>query len=109
VGAFFTPTGIGTLVEKGKEKRFIDGREMMLEYALRADYALIRAYRADTMGNLVYRGIIRSFNAIMATAAKVTIVEADEIVPAGALDPETVVTPGIFVKRIVAVSGEGKL
>jgi acyl CoA:acetate/3-ketoacid CoA transferase alpha subunit len=78
----------------------------MLEFSLRADYALIRAYCADTMGNLVYRGIMRSFNAIMATAAKVTIVEVEKIVPAGELDPEVVVTPGIFVDRIVEISGE---
>jgi len=102
VGAFYTPTGIGTLIEQGKEKKIIDGREMLLEFALRADYALIKAFRADTMGNLVYRGIMRSFNAIMATAAKVTIAEVDEVVDAGGLDPEVVVTPGIFVDRIVA-------
>ena len=107
VGAFYTPTGIGTLIEEGKERKIIDGREMLLEYALRADYALIRAYCADTAGNLVYRGIMRSFNAIMATAAKVTIVEVEQIVDAGTLDPEIVVTPGIFVDRIV-VSGGGE-
>jgi 3-oxoacid CoA-transferase A subunit len=106
LGAFYTPTGVGTLVEKGKEKRTIDGREMLLEFALRADYALIRGYRADTMGNLVYRGIMRSFNAIMAAAARVAIVEVDEIVEAGELDPEMVVTPGLFIDRIVAVSRE---
>ena len=106
LGAFYTPTGVGTLVEEGKEKRVIDGREMMLEFALRADYALIRAYCADTMGNLIYRGIMRSFNAVMATAAKVTIVEVERIVDAGELDPEAVATPGIFVDRIVAISGE---
>jgi 3-oxoadipate CoA-transferase alpha subunit len=103
LGAFYTPTGVGTLVEKGKEKRVIDGKEMLLEYALRADYAFIKAYRADTMGNLVYRGIMRSFNAIMATAAKVVIVESEQMVNAGELDPEAVVTPGIFVDRIVAI------
>lgn len=107
VGAFYTPTGIGTLIEEGKERKIIDGREMLLEYALLADYALIRAYCADTAGNLVYRGIMRSFNAIMATAAKVTIVEVEQIVDAGTLDPEIVVTPGIFVDRIV-VSGGGE-
>jgi 3-oxoacid CoA-transferase A subunit len=105
LGAFFTPTGVGTLIEKGKEKRVIEGREMLLEFALRADYALIRAYRADTMGNLVYRGIMRSFNAIMAMAAKVTIAEVDEVADAGALDPESVVTPGIFIDRIVVSGG----
>jgi 3-oxoacid CoA-transferase A subunit len=105
VGAFYTPTGVGTLIEEGKEKRVINGREMLLEYGLRADYALIRADRADTMGNLVYLGIMRSFNAIMAMAAKVTIVEVDRVVNAGELDPESVVTPGVFVHRIVASGG----
>jgi 3-oxoadipate CoA-transferase, alpha subunit len=107
LGAFYTPTGVGTLIEEGKEKRVIDGREMLLEFALHADYALIKAHRADATGNLVYRGIMRSFNAIMAMAAKITIVEVDEIVAAGELDPEVVVTPGIFVHRLVAsVGGE---
>lgn len=105
LGGFYTPTGIGTLIEKGKEKRIIDGREMLLEFALRADYALIKAFRADTMGNLVYRGIVRSFNAIMATAAKVTVVEVEKIVDAGELDPEHVVTPAIFIDRIVEIPG----
>ena len=76
---------------------------MLLEFALKADYALIRAYCADTMGNLIYRGIMRSFNAIMATAAKVTIAEVERIVPAGELDPEVIVTPGLFIDRIVAM------
>jgi 3-oxoacid CoA-transferase A subunit len=106
LGAFYTPTGVGTLVEEGKEKRIIDGKEMLLEYALRADYALIRAFTADTMGNLVYRGITRSFNAVMAPAAKTTIVEVEEIVEAGEIDPEHVVTSAIFVDRIVAIPGE---
>ena len=105
LGAFYTPTGIGTLIEDGKEKRIIDGRAMLLEYALRADYALIRAYCADTLGNLIYRGIMRSFNAIMAMAAKVTIVEVERVVAAGELDPEIIVTPGIFVDRVVAAEG----
>jgi len=108
LGAFYTPTGVGTLIEKGKEKRILDGEEMLLEYALRADYALIRAYCADTMGNLIYQGIMRSFNAIMATAAKMVIVEVEHIVEAGELDSESVVTPGIFIDRIVAVPGEEK-
>jgi len=101
LGAFFTPTGIGTLMENGREKRWIDGREMLLEFALRADYALIRAHCADRMGNLVYRGIMRSFNAVMATAAKVTIAEVERIIEPGEIDPENVVTPGIYVDRIV--------
>ncbi len=106
LGAFYTPTGVGTLVEDGKEKRRIDGKEMLLEFALHADYALIKAWRADTMGNLIYRGIMRSFNAVMAMAAKVTIAEVEQIVQAGDLDPETVVTPGIFVDRIVEIPKE---
>jgi 3-oxoadipate CoA-transferase alpha subunit len=81
---------------------------MLLEFALRADYALIKAYCADTMGNLIYRGIMRSFNAIMATAAKVTVAEVDQIVEAGKLDAEAVVTPGIFIDRIVEIPKERK-
>ncbi len=107
IGAFYTPTGVGTLIEQGKEKRILDGKEMLLEYALGADYALIRAYRADTMGNLIYRGIMRSFNAVMAPAAKTVVAEVEDIVEAGELDPEAVVTPGIFIDRIIAVPGEG--
>ena len=101
IQAFYTPTGAGTLIAEGKESRVIDGREHILEYGLRADFALIRAHRADTRGNLVYRGTSRNFNAVMAPAARVTVVEVDEIVAAGQLDPEAVVTPGIFVQRIV--------
>ena len=101
IEAFYTPTGAGTLIAEGKESRVINGREHILEHALRADFALIRAHKADTRGNLVYRGTSRNFNAVMAPAARVTVVEVDEIVPAGELDPEAVVTPGIFVQRIV--------
>jgi len=103
LGGFYTPTGVGTLIEKGKEKRTLDGKEMIFESALRADYALIRAYKADTMGNLIYRGIMRSFNAIMPQAVKVAIAEVDEIVEVGELDPEMIVTPGIFIDRIVKI------
>jgi len=103
LGGFYTPTGVGTLIEKGKEKRNIGGKEMILEFALRADYALIRAYKADTMGNLIYKGIMRSFNAIMPPAAETAIAEVEEIVDTGGLDPEAIVTPGIFVDRIVKV------
>jgi 3-oxoacid CoA-transferase subunit A len=106
LGGFYTPAGIGTLIEKGKEKRVIDGKEMLLEFALRADYALIKAFRADTMGNLTYRGIMRSFNAVMATAARVTIAEVEQIVEAGELDPEVIVTPGIFTDRIIEIPKE---
>jgi 3-oxoacid CoA-transferase subunit A len=108
LGGFFTPTGVGTLIEKGKEKRIIDGKEMLLEFALRADYAFIKAYRADTMGNLTYRGIMRSFNAIMATAARVTIAEVEQMVKTGELDPEAVVTPGIFIDRLIEIPKERK-
>src|SRR4030042_311075 len=93
LGGFYTPTGVGTLIEKGKEKRTIDGKEMILEFALRADYALTRAYKADTMGNLIYKGIMRSFNAVMPPAVKVAIVEVEEIVDTGELDPEVIITP----------------
>jgi 3-oxoacid CoA-transferase A subunit len=106
LGGFYTPAGIGTLIEKGKEKRVIDGKEMLLEFSLRADYALIKAFRADTMGNLTYRGIMRSFNAVMATAARVTIAEVEQIVEAGELDPEVIVTPGIFTDRIIEIPKE---
>jgi 3-oxoacid CoA-transferase A subunit len=108
LGGFFTPTGVGTLIEKGKEKRIIDGKEMLLEFALRADYAFIKAYRADTMGNVTYRGIMRSFNAIMATAARVTIAEVEQIVKTGELDPEAIVTPGIFIDRLIEIPKETK-
>ncbi len=104
IPAFYTPTGSGTVIEEGKETRVFDGRPCLLEHALKADYALIRAYRADDMGNLVYRGTQRQFNPIMAMAAKVTIAEVDEIVLTGELDPEVIVTPGIFVNRIVKVT-----
>lgn len=105
IGAFYTPTGVGTLLEKGKEKRVINGKEMLLETALTADYALIQAHRADRMGNLVYRGTCRNQNPLMATAARVTIVEVECVVEPGALDPETIITPGIFVHRIVGKRG----
>ena len=101
VGAFYTPTGAGTQIAEGKRTLTIDGREQILEYGIRGDYALIRAHVADTMGNLVYKGTSRNFNAVMAPAAAITIAEVDEIVEPGQLDPDAVVTPGIFVQRIV--------
>jgi 3-oxoadipate CoA-transferase alpha subunit len=104
IGAFFTPTAVGTELGAGKETRVIDGRVHVLEHALRADYALIRADRADRWGNLVYRKAARNFGPIMAAAAACAIVQVREIVPLGALDPEAVVTPGIYVKRIVRVA-----
>ena len=101
IPAFFTATGAGTVVEKGKEKRTIDGRDYILEYALKADFAFVRAYRGDRRGNLVYQGTSRNFNATMAGAAKVTIAEVDQVVDLGALGPEAIATPGIYVDRVV--------
>jgi 3-oxoacid CoA-transferase A subunit len=103
LGGFYTQTGVGTAVEIGKEKKVINGREYLLELPLTADYALIKAHKADTLGNLVYRGTARCFNPVMAMAAKITIVEVDEIVQPGELDPECIVTPHLFVRRIVEV------
>ena len=103
IPAFYTPTGVDTVIEKGKEVRIFDDRPCLLERALKADYAFIRAYKADLMGNLVYRGTQRQFNPIMAMAARTTIAEVDEIVDTGELNPESIITPGIFVKRIVKV------
>lgn len=103
VGAFFSPTGVGTQLAEGKEAREIDGRTYVLEYPIKADFALISARQGDRWGNLVYRETARNFGPIMAAAATTTIVQVDEIVPLGSLDPEEVVTPGIFVDRVVAV------
>jgi 3-oxoadipate CoA-transferase alpha subunit len=104
IGAFFTATGFGTLLAEGKETRRIDGRNYVLEYPIRADFALIKAARGDRWGNLVYRKTARNFAPIMAAAADCTVAQVDEIVPLGELDPEAVVTPGIFVNRLVEVS-----
>ncbi|MFZ9405491.1 MAG: 3-oxoacid CoA-transferase subunit A [Burkholderiaceae bacterium] len=103
IGGFFTPTGYGTDLARGKETRRIDGRDYVLEYPIRADLALIRADRADRWGNLTFRKAARNFNPVMAMAAKCTIAQARELVPLGQLDPETIVTPGIFVNRVVHV------
>jgi len=103
IGAFYTPTGYATDLGKGKETRIIDGRGYVLEYPIHADVALIKAERADPWGNLVYRKTARNFGPVMASAAKCTIVQVREVVALGALDPEAVITPGIFVKRIVHV------
>jgi 3-oxoadipate CoA-transferase, alpha subunit len=105
IGAFFCPTGVGTPLAEGKEQRTIYGRDYVLEYPIHGDVALVKAFRADPMGNLVYRKTARNFGPVMATAAKTTIVEVSEVVPLGGLDPETVVTPGIYVDRIVSVEG----
>lgn len=102
IGGFYTPTGVGTLLAEGKETRMIDGRTFVLESPIRGDVALIGAYRGDQLGNLVYRKTSRNFNPMMATAATLTIASVREIVAVGDLDPEAVVTPGIFVDRVVA-------
>lgn len=104
LGAIFTPTGYGTLLAQGKETREIDGRNYVLEYPIHADFALIKARAGDRWGNLVYRKVARNFGPIMAMAAKTTIAQVTQIVELGAIDPETVVTPGIFVNRVVQVA-----
>lgn len=104
-GAFFTPTGFGTLLAEGKETRRIDGRDYVLEYPLHADFALIKAHRGDAWGNLVYRKTARNFGPIMAMAAACTIAQVSQVVPLGTLDPEAIVTPGIFVQHVVPVAG----
>jgi 3-oxoadipate CoA-transferase alpha subunit len=101
IGGFFTPTGFGTLLAEGKETRVIDGRDYVFETPIHADFALIKALRGDRWGNLVYRKTARNFGPIMAMAAKTTIAQVADIVPLGGLDPEAVVTPGIFVQRVV--------
>jgi 3-oxoacid CoA-transferase A subunit len=102
---FFTTVGVGTEVAKGKEERVIDGKRCILESPIHADFALIKAQKADALGNLTYRLAARNFNPIMAMAATITIVEAEEIVPVGSIDPENVITPAIFVHRIVQAKG----
>ena len=101
IPAFYTPTGTGTFLEEGKEIRQFEGRQYMLEYAIKADFAFIWAYKGDRYGNLIYKGTSRTFNATMAGAADVTIAEVAEVVELGALDPETIVTPGLYVDRVV--------
>jgi len=101
IPAFYVPTGLGTIVAEGKETREIDGREYVMEKALRADVALIKAWRGDRYGNLVYRKTARNFNPVMATAAALTVAEVEELVEPGVLDPDLIVTPGIYVNRIV--------
>jgi 3-oxoacid CoA-transferase subunit A len=100
IPAFFTPTGVGTVVADGKESREFDGRTYIMERALQADFAFIKAWKGDTWGNLVYRKTARNFNPMMATAAKVTIAEVEHLVDPGELDPDMVHTPSVFVKRI---------
>jgi 3-oxoadipate CoA-transferase alpha subunit len=103
LGAVFTPTAYGTRLAEGKETREIDGRQYVLEYPIHADFAFVKAHRADRWGNLVYRKTARNFGPIMAMAARCTVAQVSEVVPLGALDPEAIVTPGIFVERVVAV------
>jgi len=102
IPAFYTPTGVGTLVAEGKEERTFDGRRYLLETALKADFALVKAWKGDREGNLIYRRTARKFNPMMATAARITIAEVEELVEPGELDPDAIVTPGIYVKRIFA-------
>jgi 3-oxoacid CoA-transferase subunit A len=108
IPAYYTPTGVGTVVAQGKEVREFDGRTYILERALKADFALIKAYRGDRWGNLVYRKTTRNFSPMMATAARITIAEVEQIVELGALDPEAIVTPGIYVDRIIQGTGYTK-
>ncbi|MQA05892.1 MAG: 3-oxoacid CoA-transferase subunit A [Streptosporangiales bacterium] len=103
IGAFYTPTGVGTLLAERKEVRELDGRLHVLEHPLPGDVALVGAYVADRMGNVVYRKTARNFGPVMATAARTTIVQVDRVVDTGRLDPETIVTPSIFIDRVVAV------
>lgn len=102
ISAFYVPTGAGTVIEEGKETRYFDGRKNVLELPLKADFALVRAHKADRYGNLVYQGTSRNFNPVMAGAANVTIAEVDLVVPLGDLDPEAVATPSIYVDRVVS-------
>ncbi|MDR3608749.1 MAG: CoA transferase subunit A [Oligoflexia bacterium] len=100
IPAFFTPTGVGTLIAEGKEVREFDGRKYVLEKSLRADYGIVKAWKGDAMGNLVYRHTAANFNPMCATAGKITIAEVEELVPVGSLDPDHIHTPGIYVQRI---------
>jgi 3-oxoadipate CoA-transferase, alpha subunit len=104
IGAFYCPTGVGTPLAEGKELRTIDGRDYVLEYPIRGDAALIGAHIGDRAGNLLYRKTARNFGPVMATAAELTIAEVSKVVDVGQIDPENVITPGIFVDRILEVS-----
>lgn len=101
LGGVYVPTGVGTVVEEGKETKIINGRKYILELPIFGDFAIIHAHKADRFGNLVYRGTSRTFNPVMAGAAKITIAEVDEIVELGELDPEHIITPGVYVQRVV--------
>ncbi|MFC2003237.1 CoA transferase subunit A [Chloroflexota bacterium] len=108
IGGIYNPVGIGTILEEGQEKRVIDGKEYLFQTPIKADFSLIWAHKADKVGNLVYLGTGRQYGPLLAKAAKVTIAEVDEIVEPGELDPECIVTPGIYVHRIVKVPEEDK-
>lgn len=108
IPGFYTPTGVGTVVAEGKEVREFNGRTYLLESGLTADFALIKAWKGDGWGNLIYRKTARNFNPVMAAAAKTTIAEVEELVELGCLDPNDIVTPGIYVKRIIQGHGYGK-
>ncbi len=108
IGGFFVRTGVGTEVAKGKEIRVIDGHEYVLEKPLKADFAIVRAWKADTWGNLVFRKTARNFSPLMCMAAKVTIVEAEHIVPVGQLDPDSIHVPSVYVKRVIQSVGLNK-
>lgn len=109
IPAFYTPTGVGTLIAEGKETKEFDGREYLLERSIFGDFALVKAWKADTMGNLVFRKTARNFNPMMATAAKTTIVEVEEIVQPGELDADQIHTPGVYVNRIVKGTFEKRI
>jgi 3-oxoacid CoA-transferase subunit A len=109
IPGFYTPTGVGTLVAEGKETREFDGREYVLERGIRGDFSLVAAWKADRLGNLVYRKAARNFNPMAATAGRVSIAEVEELVEVGALDPESVHTPGVFVHRVVVASRQKRI
>ncbi len=109
IPAFFTPTGVGTLVAKDKEVRSFDGREFVMERAIKGDYALVKAWKADKMGNLVYRKTARNFNPVMATAGRICIAEVEEIVDTGMLNPDEIHTPAVYVKRLVRSTFEKRI
>jgi 3-oxoadipate CoA-transferase, alpha subunit len=109
IGAFYCPTGVGTTLAEGKETRTIDGRDYVLEFPIHGDVALIKAHRADTLGNLVYRKTARNFGPVMATAATLTVAQVSSVSAPGSLDPEAVVTPGIFTDRVVVCAAPAVL
>lgn len=109
IPGFYTPTGVGTLVAQGKETKEFDGREYVLERGIRGDFSMVAAWKADRLGNLVYRKAARNFNPMAATAGKVSIAEVEELVPVGQLDPESVHTPGVFVHRVLVAPRQKRI